>query len=298
MKEKVKQQHYVSQFYLRFFATPERKEHYIQVFDKKENRSFKTNIRNVGAEQFFYESYIDGQKTENDLSNLEGEYNAICIKLLESQDLSKLSVTEKNILASFIVMQEIRTREMRNIIGDLRRELKDKLLKRGVTPDFEKEVIIIDDKEAIKEQQLGMMRDITDFVEILEGMKWVIILNNTDWGFWTSDHPVVRFNQIPAEFPFGNMGLKSKGIELHLPLSPKMMILILDPVVYGHLNPKIVCTNTEQVKYENHLQIKYATRFVFSKDDDFTFAETVLRTDQEVNVLNRIKIMGLDNKEE
>ena len=69
MRNKVKIQHYVPRLYLRSFATKNRDAYLIHVFDKIENRSFQTNITNIGAEKFFYESYTKGKKMEKTLQH-------------------------------------------------------------------------------------------------------------------------------------------------------------------------------------------------------------------------------------
>lgn len=47
-----KNQHYVPQSYLRYFANSKEQ---LWVYDTKDKKSFKTSIRNIASERFFYD---------------------------------------------------------------------------------------------------------------------------------------------------------------------------------------------------------------------------------------------------
>ena len=59
-----KNQHYVPQFILRNFTVGDGKQ--IHVFDKQDEKSFRTNIRNIAAETGFYNFDIKEYKFTTD----------------------------------------------------------------------------------------------------------------------------------------------------------------------------------------------------------------------------------------
>jgi hypothetical protein len=74
--EYAKNQHYVSQFYLRAFGASERS---IFVFDKALKKSFRSSIENVASEHFFYElPPWEGRDTRAVEKMWCGAGNAVC----------------------------------------------------------------------------------------------------------------------------------------------------------------------------------------------------------------------------
>jgi len=65
-------------------------------------------------------------------------------------------------------------------------------------------------------------------------------------------------------------------------------LIFLDPEYYNLFGDKYAVPNEEYVKYENHIQIRNATRFIYSNNPDFSFAEEVVKTDPDANIPSRI----------
>jgi len=105
-------------------------------------------------------------------------------------------------------------------------------------------------------------------------MKLVLLNNKSDTPFWTSDNPIVLNNEFPQP-PYGNLGIISRGIELHFPLTPELGTIACDPSLYGDLPTSIDITK-ENVNYENLLQYNSGTRHIFSNNNDFDFAKQIL----------------------
>ncbi len=120
-------------------------------------------------------------------------------------------------------------------------------------------------------------------------MKLSLFKNRTERPFWTSDHPVNRYNQIDAR-PHGNLGLQSKGITMYFPLTPKLSLCLCDPNVYGWLPSKYEIVDAENVMHQNSLQVYYSTRYVFSDSKDFSFAEKITRENPLLKNIDRKRL--------
>ena len=77
------QQHYVPKFLLKNFTRGKKPQ--IHVYDKSNDRRFKTHIKNIAAEAGFYEIELEDSvlTVEPSLSDLETHASAIIKKLIE-----------------------------------------------------------------------------------------------------------------------------------------------------------------------------------------------------------------------
>lgn len=116
-----------------------------------------------------------------------------------------------------------------------------------------------------------------------------VSINNTPMPFWTSDHPVNSFNPVGAK-PYGNPGLLCKGIEIHFPLSPKIVLSFCDPTTYELLPSRYEIKDIQSVIFENWLQVAHSTRYLFSNINDFTLAERILRDNPSLREIDRKRI--------
>lgn len=112
-------------------------------------------------------------------------------------------------------------------------------------------------------------------------MKWVRIHNRTGTPLWTSDRPVTRYNPKPATL-MGNLGWACPGIQVFFPLSPTLALCICDPDEYGARPSEMQIEDVKQITLQNHLQLRHATRFVFSRSGDFDLATEVLDANPEI----------------
>lgn len=142
---------------------------------------------------------------------------------------------------------------------------------------------------------------------LLNEMSWKLLVNETEIAFWTSDNPCASYNELESELYKGSLGLKCKGFQLHIPLSYKLLLILMNPDVkisdlskaksiknkefkkgISHISEesdanlvdllpnKISVRKKEGVEFENELQITSSTQFIFSKDSNFELAHTWL----------------------
>lgn len=100
-----------------------------------------------------------------------------------------------------------------------------KELIRGLDEDLIKDL----KNRNIKKDHLRILNKFSeDIGAIFLLKKGVIIKNNTDLNFWTSDNPIVRYN------PNGDLGFNCDLIHVFFPLSPKLCLCLLDPFNYSN----------------------------------------------------------------
>lgn len=88
------QQHYVPRFLLKSFTHGKKAK--VFVYDKSNDKCFHTNIKNIAAENGFYDLEVedDALTMEPGLSRLEANTSGIIKKLIKNKDIKSLSENE------------------------------------------------------------------------------------------------------------------------------------------------------------------------------------------------------------
>ena len=122
-----KNQHYVPQFYLKQFKTPESrvgKEH-VHRYSKEEDRYLDHQmVKNVAFEGWFYRIPGDNSQTIDDsLTALEDHVAPLLKRLIEAKTTDVLTHSDLHDLALFLSAQHYRTRKFRDLEVDSLREI-------------------------------------------------------------------------------------------------------------------------------------------------------------------------------
>jgi len=285
-----KLQHYVPQSYLRHFAAENGKTPKIWCFDKFTRQAFKTNVRNIAAEKHFYHPQNDQEQPVEDLlARVETEFAQARRRLLQLTDGQTLADQDRAIVALFLAAQMVRTREHRAQLEQVNEIMRDFLMS-NPTEELQR-LYGVYNADTIRQQQVDNL--LTDFVptlgEIILKMKWLLLFNETDQPFWTSDNPIALFNPVNLGVR-GNLGLKCDGIQAFLPLSPSVTFAVCDPKMYaempirGNLTP-------ENVAFQNSLQVNGATRYLFGPEAKFDLANEVLTDHPELADPERRRVL-------
>jgi hypothetical protein len=307
-----KNQHYVPQFMLRSFADPESR--VLHTFDKKSRRVFAANPRNLAAENYFYEFEAGaGSITlEPGLADLESRTAAVLGRIIDTESLTGLSPEDRVLLSIFFAVQFTRTQQVRANMIEMNRQLGEWLKGMGFDPQQVKGFKALDEESA----KLLAMR-MTDesrreFAPHFLLKSWVLVRNATDVPFLLSDNPVALHNSQPATGLYGNLGLTSPGIEIHVPLTPRLAFNLLCPSfekqvrrsydlliqltthnipefmrhkdAYAFTRSFIAAVDrgeplefsSEYVLRENALQVRNGERWLFSSKPDFSLALEML----------------------
>ncbi|MGZ7135095.1 MAG: DUF4238 domain-containing protein [Methanobacterium sp.] len=315
MKNKTRRQHYVPQLHLKHFSNIKRvrhkKENYVFYYDKKNEIKDKINIKHAAMENYFYGEDIIGQTIENSLRIFESNINKhIYRDIISFKDPNIFEIPKyKMLFSQFLAVQFNRTKHLREDLKVQYKMIKEHLIDdvKNLDNDFGKLIKEMDSDEFVKKIQLNFFKEeaVKHFAEIFYNKKWVLLVNDTEIPFCTSDNPITRFNPFNLD-PYPNLGLISWGIQIYFPLNNKLCLCMLDPERYSSFNniekidPEYVPQNIYEVKkvsikvedviFLNSLQVKECYRLIFSKIDDFKLAEKMVKEDP--------KIKDLENKAE
>jgi hypothetical protein len=310
-------QHYVPQFLLREFAFG--KKHKLHAYDKRSGRSFVTNVDRAAAESGFYNFQVPGVglvSAEPAMGVVESKVAPIVKRIIRDASIGGLTDEERARVSLFVAVQLTRTRNYRNMLGQGQTPFAGWLRSLGYHP------ALIDGWEEPNEEMLARQQAMTtlsahELAPFVDDKAWVLLHNPTSQPYYTSDNPVALQN---TKFQgAGTLGLGVAGIEIYLPLTPR---LTLSMVCTSHEEtmrdiagksqalrmvgafPDELKENSRQVHEmleaietgrpltqkaenvlnQNALQVKSATRYVYSHTDEFTLAEQMLLTDPGLGV--------------
>lgn len=310
------QHHYVPRFLLKHFTQGEKPK--IFVYDKSNDNKFHTNIKNIAAENGFYDIEVDdGILTlEPGLAQLESNSSGIIKKLIKQRTLKTLDEHEVAILAVFLAVQFVRTKEYRLRFEHLGELFAEKLREIGAT----EENIAEQTKSAtgLPEDKLIGLQSVLgakEFVPYFLNKVWVLFETTNKRPFYISDNPLTLHNELDHG-PYGNIGLAVRGIEIYLPISTTLCLGLLCPSIAkefqkayenlrildqevpgmadtimnkpkaarafceGLVNGTPIQIIEDNVMMMNSLQVMYSSRFVYCEIDSFDLVKSML-TDNE-----------------
>lgn len=297
MSQTVKMQHYVPQFYLSYFAIdPTKDKPQVYCYGKPNRNQFRTSVAGIAGETYFYEP-PGKQPFENTLAEIEGEFSDAYDKIIDAGSLSVLDENDRSAIAYSIAIQELRTRESREEFQEMFSKLRERLEGESMTEEMEEqmdELRDLDSEEGARDFQIDLIKDKGwEMAEHYLDLKWILFKNETNRQFWTSDHPIVRHNRNDFT-PYGNLGLKNRGIEIYFPLTPKFSLGFVDPESFDHVSTHLTLNDTdedrEHVIFQNSLQLREATRHVISNSSNFDIAGDYLDEYPEFGDTDRDRI--------
>ena len=310
---KVKNQHYVPQFYLRKFADSN---DCLYVFDKFSKRSFQTNAKNVASETGFYdfhpdiqnkfrekaaqggvkkedasllEKALDPQMIEHELAEREAKFSPLFEKILYAVEHNKpLTEEQRWYLTEFIVLQILRTPEYRRTFIETEEGLMRALLR--FYPDFENLFVKYDERRASLDHAAFMFNPELQsaLIKTLIDHTWLIGENVTTDHFYTSDSPVVKRTHLPH--PLYGVGYGSLGVQIAFPLHPKYMLIMYEKIAFRHvrhLDLSTIPLKAENIKYYNSLQVFQSYRHVLCSQGQVLLATDISYAHPRVSVPER-----------
>lgn len=259
MPEK-KNQHFIPRFYLKKFSL-ESQGTRIGMFNISSKKFIESaKLYDQASRNYFYGRDL---KIENDLQNLETESAKIINYVIEKQDLPQANSTESQMLLMFVITLFGRTMYSAEMIDELRVKHNELVssIDENFLPESEQNINLTD----MVQQSLGRA---ASFFPLLRDLHYKLIINETEQPFITSDHPVVLYNQFlePRKKHGSNIGFASKGLEIFLPLSPKLTLIYFDKDVYrvGTRDKTVVKVNlTSDIKALNLLQCINANKNIY-----------------------------------
>jgi hypothetical protein len=229
-KNKPTKQHYVPQCYLREWAVPTAKpedEPFVWIFDKDGKNRRRDKVKNVLASNDLYTLKIKGQKDyriEETLANLEGRYAEIFREKIKKH--LPLNEEEQIVLCAFVSVMLQRTLRHKDNLE----KFLDELISR--TEAMEKSHGIAskksDEIKRYKENvhKIGVFQNLPDITELLVKMSIGFLCAEKGSFYITSDDPCNLFNPDLQWQRFYSPGLAQEKIEVTLPLSPEITLIL------------------------------------------------------------------------
>jgi hypothetical protein len=311
------QQHYVPRFLLKNFTYGKKPK--IFVYDKSNDKRFQTNIKNVAAENGFYELELEDSvlTLEPGLAHLEANTSGIIEKLVKEKTVKALNEHEVVILAVFLAVQFVRIKEHRLRFEHLGKLFAQKLRDMGATEENIVEVTrgpvgVPEDKLIGFKSVLGAKEFVPHFLNKV----WVLFETTRKHPFFISDNPITLHNEVDYG-PYGNLGLAVRGIEIYLPISSTLCLALLCPSIAdefqkahenirmldqiapgladsvmnneaaariffkGFKNGTPIKVIEDNVTMINSLQVMYSSRFVYCETNTFELVERMIGDSQK-----------------
>jgi hypothetical protein len=309
--------HYVARCLIANFNVKGRPNH-IYVFDKHRGNAFISSLKDAGSENDFNTVELKGVKVNfeplfQDIDDLTAN---ITRKLIETESLTALSDEERVGLAIITAAQLLRTKLQRTSPAELTRQLNERLQASGLDQNG----VPYLDMQSENDERLFSLQQLIQLEEYTEPFlaKDLLLLRTSEaHPFLISDNPVVMHNT----FPYGEIGLKARGIEIYFPISKNLCLAFYCPSIrlklrnaFGSREPKLgadaswldkvylglnsleaVDAITSTVDFVNELQIRSSSRFLYGSTKDFSFARRILeRTPgaQNVKSLYGVSMIG------
>lgn len=281
-----KNQHYVPQFYLRHFAITEgrtakaAKRKLIRTFNIPNEKFIEyASIKNQASDSFYYGEDLE---IENKLSKMEGVF-ANTLWQIVNGDLPKrvtsdTIVTENTFSLSeeyssllyFISVMDFRNPTRKKQIEVMTDNLAKQMLK--ISKEFGNKMDIVNQFEIVpKDSVREALSHVELTTELMADLNYKLLVNHTSIPFVTSDYPVARYNQWleqktnrPASGGYGSL-----GVQLFIPISDRLQLLVYDDAAYNVGKPRHTVVNMirkNDVDQINLLQYLNALSNVYGND--------------------------------
>lgn len=231
-------QHYVPKFILRQFLANEAKEQ-VEVYDKHDDKIFRTSIKNIMAERRFNEFAFDDDwivSFEPIACGAEDQVIPAYRSVLERRSLDG-SPEEKAALAFLMAFQFMRTKAHRDMWQAIEEETVRFIEAQGGKmqdlqgwEDWEPQT-----EDGLKHNHLiSMQKNIGTFAMIFAEKDFLLAEAAPGRSFYLGDHPVALSNRADGGL-HGNIGIGVPGIEIYMPLSPDLMLCAWCPTLLAEV---------------------------------------------------------------
>jgi len=292
-------QHYVAQMLTLGFET-EPGSNQVYVFDKRDGRTFATNVANIAAERGFYD--LGTSTLDTGMTRADSAAAAIIDTIREHQSLAATPPADRHTLAEFVVLQFLRTRGFQERFKHTGQSLVEAVRRHGMEPPEEWEEHL--KTERAREQSLRVIPEfLPEFLPHLLDKDLLLYKTESAVPFSISDNPVALYNTTnDGDGIRGTLGFAVRGIEIYLPISKTLTLAYFCPslgMAFERLQSnlhgigglfseeafyylqsrdtgKAMTLSPENVRFQNSLQIRNAERFVLSSRDDFADAANMV----------------------
>ena len=281
------QQHFVPQMYLRAFASAPRR---INVFNLTGNKPIRdASIKHQCSSRRFYG---DDVRVENAIAQLEAGAAPVLRSICETTRVpSSDDTVERLLLITFVALQSLRT----NVAAENTNDMIDRMIHQAYkddprATDFDEYFVGYEKPARAAIQPLELM------IQGIDDLKAHLICCNEQQRFITSDNPVFRYNQYCEGIKgMATHGAVCRGLQIFLPLSPSVLLLLYDGWVYkvgrrgGQFSSSLPDTDIAAL---NKLQVVNAeTNLYFSNWDDRDGLQELIRQGRRLHISQPVEVV-------
>jgi len=282
-----KSHHYVPQMYMRLFSDEDEK--CVGVFALEKKKFIPSApIKGQACKNYFYGK--DG-KAEKSFGKIETRVRSILREIIDNTNLPANGSEEYEFLMLYLALQHCRTTDAEAEHMEAAEKTVKSMLHRKAT--LEGNQIILDALPNVRIKRTNAIsetvRVATVGASLLTDLNLMLLKNETDKAFISSDVPVVLHNRIyEDQTEFSATGFASVGLQVFLPLGPRYMLVCYDPGVY-RADKVVHLTDLHAVNLLNELQWEAANKVLlvspettenelYERAANFTFEKEKERT--------------------
>ncbi len=298
MDDQSKNHHYVPQALLKNFSINVLGKQ-VYVFDKLSGKVFTSSIEDAGSENYFNTVEVNGRRINFEplFQEIDSIAPLLVKKIIKLQSLITLSDIDRHTLAVVAATQLLRTKLQRTSPSELIEQLQRSLERSGIDLNSIENLDQISDNDS-RFISLKQLLELDKYVESFVSKRLLLLRTSESHPFWTSDNPIGLYNT----FPYGEIGLREKGIEIYFPISTTLCVAFYCPSIEIKLKEALSNTRLEKgakrdwlegiyfglksleavdairstIDFSNELQIRSSSRFLYSSISNFSLAEKVL----------------------
>ena len=261
-----KNQHYIPQYYFRFFNEGGDN---ISLLLRRDGRTIdRAPIRGQSSKNYFY----GDAAVERQITSIESQFISPLRRIRTMEDFDSLTREDHKLLTQAVMFQRTRTVASRidnqpiadhlfrlqaevaintntNLTEEVRGELRDLLPSVRMGPEAFQGMLM-----ALSVEQAHSLMDLS----------CILIKNKTTRPFVFGDAPVVFTNPAQKNITFrGVLGMKTPGLIAYYPIGPFEAIMLVDQVIYDIRGLRKGCLklrSLQDIEQLNKLQI-HASRF-------------------------------------
>jgi len=245
-----KNQHYIPKFYLRNFSYRGNLKQ-IGLFNVKSNFFYQTApLKNQGSKDFFYGN--DGV-IEEGLSIIEGRLAQTIKNIIADKVLPKAFSKEHLSLLMFVGLTDLRNPIVIEIYKSMFKTVEAKLKELNIYTDTQDFFPEIEHRQAVNTSLKGL----NDVVGYMGDLGYKLLINKTSTPFISSDFPIVKYNQYLEGKNWKNhkTGYGTTGLQLIVPLSNEMVIILYDSAIYKVGAKRSQCLEIDKIEDVNQLNM-------------------------------------------
>ena len=289
-----KDHHFVPQFYLRNFGSGNS----IPLFNLNKNIYVpEASIPGQCQKPYLYTRDI---RFEENFEKADTEFSKIIQKIIRTSSLPRSWSEEHHSLMRFVIVQKERTPAAGRETQERMITIGDFVMKNNPPPpDLDVRKVKLEWINPI----LFNMQMMEKMAPTLMDLSMKILINETNTEFITSDSPLAIINQwTMGSAEDGGTALACSGLQIFLPINPKLLILFYDRQIYnvgrqGSESVKIV--RTDDVNSINGLQLLSAENNLYGKVREVDIAKLPLHWRKLKSVkFKTLRVVYLDGEKD